>query len=296
MEDFRSPFPNADGLLDRVMDICPFPATAQRLMALVDDDRSSLDTIGTAVACDPSLATQVLRVANSALFRKAGGEAVRDLRQALVVIGLQELRAMAGAMALLATFASPDEVSLDLQRASAISGSIAAAVMPRFVGAGRTLPFVCGLLAEVGALVCLVVDGPMYVDLWQQTVGARRVSPIEGARQREENEIRRYRAPSRSIGARLLRRHRLPEEIAGAIEAPSELGPSAPIAHRATAFARMATSVATAASAGAREIEANIAEIARSTSLGDLAPADLARRVVGAAAYAERALHSARTT
>jgi hypothetical protein len=58
----------------------------------------------------------------------------------------------------------------------------------------------------------------------------------------------------------------------------------------------MATSVATAASAGAREIEANIAEIARSTSLGDLAPAELARRVVGAAAYAERALHSARTT
>jgi len=274
------------------MDICPFPATAQRLMALVNDDSSSLEAIGVAVASDPSLATQVLRVANSALFRKVGADAIRDLRQALVLIGLQELRTMAGAMALLAQFASPDEVSLDLQRSSAISGSIAANTTPQFAGASRSLPFVCGLLCEVGALACLVVDGPMYVELWESTVGS--LPPIEGIKKREQNEARRYRASARSIGARLLRRYRLPQDIASAVEAPPEPGPNAPLIHRATSFARLATPIVARSPAGGPEIERQIAEIAVFTSLGDLDPSELSRRTIAAAAHAERTLRVAR--
>src|SRR5271165_3620015 len=128
MEDIERPFPNANILLDRIVDICPFPATAQRLMLLVNDERAPMDAMAAAVQCDPALATQVLRVANSAAFRHAGMDAVRDLRQALVTIGLEELRMMAGAMALLATFATRDELSLDLHRTSAVSGAIAQAI------------------------------------------------------------------------------------------------------------------------------------------------------------------------
>jgi HD-like signal output (HDOD) protein len=281
VEDFHRPFPNADLLLDRVMEICPFPATAQRLMALVDDERSSLDAIGTA---------------NSAFFRKVGSEPTRELRHALVLIGLQELRTMAGAMALLATFATPDEVSLDLQRASAISGSIAATSAPQFSGTARSLPFVCGLLSEVGALACLAVDGRTYFALWQHTVGAHRTSPVEGAKAREDSELRRYRAPARSIGARLLRRHRLPDEIRAAVEAQPELGPNAPLVHRSTAFARMATPLLTGPPVDRREFDQCIAEIARVTSLDGFAPADLSRRAIDAAVHAERALRSSRAT
>src|SRR5579883_1011709 len=158
MDDLDRPFPNANELLDRVVDICPFPATAQRLMALVNDDTASIEAIAGAVQLDPALATQVLRMANSAAFRHAGAGATRDLRQALVTIGLEELRIMAGAMALLATFATRDELSLDLHRTSAVSGSIADAIAPPGPGLARSLPFICGLLCEVGALACLAVD------------------------------------------------------------------------------------------------------------------------------------------
>src|SRR4029077_568439 len=102
MADLERPFPNANVLLDRVMGICPFPETAQHLMSLVNDESATFDAIAAAVQCDPALATQVLRVANSAVFRPPAAEPVRDLRQALVTIGISELRIMAGAMALLA--------------------------------------------------------------------------------------------------------------------------------------------------------------------------------------------------
>jgi HD-like signal output (HDOD) protein len=297
MEDLGRPFANANQMLDRVVDICPFPATAQRLMALVNDDRAPLEAIAAAVQCDPALATQVLRVANSAAFRLPGVDAVRDLRQALVVLGLGELRMMAGAMALLATFATRDELSLDLHRTSAVSGAIAEAIAPMSDGAARSLPFICGLLCEVGALACLAVDGPGYVDLWQRAVNghAGSWSPDLSGR-RDALETRRYGITTRTIGARLLRRHQLPPEIALAIEAAPEPSPNLPLIHRATAFARIATLlvVGPLSSRDSVVLTAQIGDLARLTSLVEFEPADVARRCILAATTMERTLRASR--
>lgn len=297
MEDLERPFPNANVLLDRVVDICPFPATAQRLMMLVNDERAPLEAIASAVQCDPALATQVLRVANSAAFRHAGVEPVRDLRQALVALGLEELRMMAGAMALLATFATRDELSLDLHRASAVSGAIAEAIGPTVPGHARSLPFVCGLLCEVGALACLAVDGPGYVGVWRRTVGGDAASwSLDSVTQRDAIELKRYGVTTRTIGARLLRRHQLPQEIALAIEAGPKLGPRAPLFHRATAFARIATLLVLGSNRhkSPDALVEQMEEASRWTSLGEVEGPDLAKRCVAAADAMERTLRAAR--
>jgi HD-like signal output (HDOD) protein len=297
MAELERPFPNANELLDRVMDICPFPATAQRLMALVNDGSSQFEDIAAAVQCDPALATQVLRVANSAAFRHAGVEPVRDLRQALVTVGLSELRIMAGAMALLASFASRDELSLDLHRTSAVSGSIAEAIAPMGPGLARSLPLTCGLLCEVGALACLAVDGPTYVELWRRTARGKdgRWSP-EAVSARDALETRRYGVTSRTIGARLLRRHQLPEEIAAAVEAAVRPSAHSPGLHRATAFARIATVLVVEAlrTKDSAVLSEQITEVAGMTSLVELELPDLVRRCVVAAANMERTLRAAR--
>jgi HD-like signal output (HDOD) protein len=297
MAALERPFPNANELLDRVMDICPFPATAQRLMSLVNDGSSPFEAIAAAVQCDPALATQVLRVANSAAFRHAGVEPVRDLRQALVTVGLSELRIMAGAMALLASFASRDELSLDLHRTSAVSGSIAEAIAPMGPGLARSLPLTCGLLCEVGALACLVVDGPTYVELWRRTVLGKdgRWSP-EAVTARDAFEIKRYGVTTRTIGARLLRRHQLPEEIAAAIEAAPQASARSQGLHRATAFARIATLLVVEAlrTKDSAVLTEQMTEVARMTSLVELEMPDLVRRCVVAAANMERVLRAAR--
>lgn len=303
MADFERPFPNANELLDRVVDICPFPATAQRLMALANDEDAPLDAIAAAVQTDPALATQVLRVANSAAFRYSGAEPVRDLRQALIAIGLGELRTMAGAMALLATFATRDELSLDLHRTSAVSGSIAAALVP---GATRSLPFVCGLLCEVGALACLAVDGPAYVDLLHRAHHGDATRGSDGSHEkwsrrapvaRDELETKRYGTTTRAIGARLLRRHNLPYDIANAIEAAPRQPPGTPLVHRATAFTRIATPlvVGRAFSGETAGLAALLGDVADWTSLFELDGAELARRSLAAAADAERAIQSTRS-
>lgn len=278
------------------MDICPFPATAQRLMALANDESSPLDSIAIAVATDPALATQVLRVANSAAYRPMGAAPVRDLRQALVNIGLDALRTMAGAMALLASFATRDEVSIDLQGTSAVSGSIAATVTQRMPGMTPSLPFLCGLLCEVGSLACLAVDGPGFVELWGRTVQAHGPWTEKTALARDDLEMKRYGATTRTIGARLLKRHLLPKEIAEAIEAAPPLAPAAPLLHRATAFARLATPGAVRAHSMSNQValQEQVREIAKFTSLADIEHAELVRRCDAAAGYAEKTLKATR--
>jgi HD-like signal output (HDOD) protein len=297
MGDLERPFPNANVLLDRVVDICPFPATAQRLMLLVNDERAPVESIAAAVHSDPALATQVLRVANSAAYRHPGADAVRDLRQALVTVGLEELRMMAGAMALMATFATRDELSLDIHRTSAVSGAIAEVIAPAGPGLARGLPHICGLLCEVGALACLAVDGPGYVELWQRTVrgGGGRWSP-EAVNSRDSLELRRYGITTRSVAARLLRRHQLPSEIGAAIEAAPQSSPNLPLLHRATAFVRIATPLVVDAlrSKDSTALGTQIGEIARLTSFVETPVEELMRRCLIAATNMEKTVRSAR--
>lgn len=109
--------------------------------------------------------------------------------------------------------------------------------------------------------------------------------------------MNRYGTTTRVIGARLLRRHNLPYDIANAIEASPRQPPGTPLVHRATAFARIATPLVVDAG-GARGIgglTALLADVADWTSLIELEPGELARRSLAATADAERTIRSARS-
>ncbi len=283
-------------LLERVDDICPFPAVAQRLMALTHDHRASVKAIADTLQTDPALAMQALRVANSAAFYRANGEPICDLRQAVVSIGLEALDSMAGAMALLASFATPDELSLDLHARSAVCGSIASSVMSVSRGERHYLPFISGLLCGIGTLACLAVDGPGYIDLRGQAAAQGVAGSIAFALACEDLESARYGIPSRAIGARLVRRHRLPEDVASAVGAEPLQSAEAPLLVRATVFARTAAPmVLSARDTPNPKLAADIEEAARSSALVEIETPELVRRCVGAVATAERSLRDART-
>ncbi len=55
-------------ILDRIGTLPPLPTTALRLMAVINDPRSSMEDIVEVVRYDQSLTTQVLRLCNSAFF------------------------------------------------------------------------------------------------------------------------------------------------------------------------------------------------------------------------------------
>ncbi|MDE3165446.1 MAG: HDOD domain-containing protein [Acidobacteriota bacterium] len=71
----------------------PFPAVAQRVLALVNQEDVSPRDVGDLIKLDPSFSAELLRFANSALF--GCRREVRDLRHAISLVGLERVKVMA---------------------------------------------------------------------------------------------------------------------------------------------------------------------------------------------------------
>lgn len=71
----------------------PFPAVAHRVLGLVGQEDIPIRDLGKVVQMDPSFSAELLRFANSALF--GARREVRSLPQAIAMVGIDRLRAIA---------------------------------------------------------------------------------------------------------------------------------------------------------------------------------------------------------
>jgi len=71
----------------------PFPAVAQRVLALVSNEDVAIRDLGDLVKMDPSFSAELLRFANSALF--GARHEVKSVSQAIVLLGLDRIKTMA---------------------------------------------------------------------------------------------------------------------------------------------------------------------------------------------------------
>ncbi|MBI5086584.1 MAG: HDOD domain-containing protein [Acidobacteria bacterium] len=71
----------------------PFPAVAQRILALVGQENVSTAQVSELAKLDPSFAAELLRFANSALF--GARREVTSLTQAIVLMGMDRVKTMA---------------------------------------------------------------------------------------------------------------------------------------------------------------------------------------------------------
>jgi putative nucleotidyltransferase with HDIG domain len=148
--------------LERELDLPLLPEAASRVVALCEDPNADVRDVQRALEADPSLASNFLRIANSALY--AGREPVVSLRQAISRLGLETARAIAIAES---TRGRVFSVAGHEARVRAIwRHSVVAAAFAREVA--RTLrrnvegAFLCALLHDVGRPIVLqsLVDAP----------------------------------------------------------------------------------------------------------------------------------------
>ncbi len=193
-------------LLDRMMKMCPVPKAVQRVMSLCVRDDVEVRGVADAIAADPALAVETLRISNSAFYGRT--REVDSLHEAVVTIGLTQVHAMASAFAVMSAFRSDHKLSRELQRNAVFAGSLAGLLSIDVGMIDKGTAFLAGLLSEVGALGCLSVD-KAYADLWNEADGSWG--------RRAEMEQARYGLTSWEIGALLLERHELPELVYEAV-------------------------------------------------------------------------------
>jgi HD-like signal output (HDOD) protein len=125
-----------------------------RLKEIIDDERSSTADIANIIALDPGLSSQLLKIANSALFNFS--KRVDSISRAISILGLNEVKNLIDTFGTTAAFQSMSEDVIDLDRFWEVS--VDCALLCKYLADKKKIKkgkglFLSGLLHNVGELV-----------------------------------------------------------------------------------------------------------------------------------------------
>ncbi|MCU7553915.1 HDOD domain-containing protein [Alteromonas sp. ASW11-19] len=145
---------NAHELAKQAGELFVLPDSVTRLKECMDDDAASIDDVADVIAFDPSLTAQLLRVANSALYRFPNK--IDTISKALQVIGTRSAYDLALAYGVTQAFSEVDSKVIDLDKFW--EQSVSCGLLAKYFAERERIReserlFVAGLLHNVGELV-----------------------------------------------------------------------------------------------------------------------------------------------
>lgn len=207
--------PELESHLKSLVNLPSPPGVATHIIELAQDPDIEMSRVARAVGLDPALTTKILRIANSAIY--AQRRRSENLRQALVVLGLNATLTLALSFTLVRSLRTGTPIALDYDhywRRALLAGTAA-----RSLGeaVGQTLSeelFLAGLLQDIG-MIALERSKP---DLYQGTAEMQRVHA-----QILPHERKRLGVDHAEVGSWLMRQWNLPERLWRAVESSHKL-------------------------------------------------------------------------
>ncbi len=139
------------------VDLLPMPQVASRIMALAFDPSSEAAQLADLIQRDPSLAGQLMRVANAPLYR--GREQIESLQQAITWLGMGEVQNLAVALAVRGQVfkATGHEVDVDEMWRESLATAMWAQEIGRARDRDSDVAYLCGLLHAIGRVAVVRV-------------------------------------------------------------------------------------------------------------------------------------------
>lgn len=205
------PVSRAQKILAAIDALPPLPAVAIRVMEVAQDPKSSASDLALVVSSDPGLSGRLLRVVNSAAYRRS--REITSVQEALVTLGFVQARNMAISGAIAGAY-SPDALNALFRIEVFWRHSIAVAFKAaEFAGKSRRLDvpsaFTAGILHNMGRLAMYYAD-PAGLDQAIAEAIARGVLL-------EDVESELLGADHAEVGGILARRWKLPADIQDAV-------------------------------------------------------------------------------
>lgn len=196
--------------IERMGQLPSLPRTLLSIQNVASDDRSSADDLADVILEDQALTMRVLKVVNSAMYQRMGGERVRTVHRAVVVLGFETVRKLALG---LSVFDMMSKLSRSPQLAKIARHSLITAGLAQLLAeASGTMPpeeaFVTALVHDIGKVV-LIECSAATMDAVQRDV-ARGVPALEAER-------RRFGISHDRAGRRLAVRWQLPIDLQNVI-------------------------------------------------------------------------------
>ncbi|MEW9798641.1 HDOD domain-containing protein [Alteromonas sp. CYL-A6] len=149
---------NIEETVSQASELFVLPDSVTRLKACMDDEAASIDDVADIIAFDPSLATQLLKVANSALYRFPNK--VETISKALQVIGTRSAYDLALAYGVSHAFSDIDAKVIDMDKFW--EQSVSCGLLAKYFADQQKYReperlFVAGLLHHIGELVIVAL-------------------------------------------------------------------------------------------------------------------------------------------
>jgi putative nucleotidyltransferase with HDIG domain len=200
-----------DRYLDKVKNLPPAPTVAIQLLELFSDPDRDIDRIIELISNDPALTAETLKRCNSGCL--SGAEPATDMFEAVSRLGLYEIYCIVVAMIASRTMTQVRaKYSWDSTRLwqHTVTTAVIASVLAKRAQVAEATAFTAGLLHDIGKLIFISVEGVPYAEI-------RRTAGYFGsvAALAEETSLGFSHA---AVGARLLARWGLPENVCLAVE------------------------------------------------------------------------------
>jgi putative nucleotidyltransferase with HDIG domain len=185
------------------------PGAAMRLLWMLEDPRTSAADLGRLIESDPSLSTQVIRLANTAFYGLSGK--VSSAWRAVTVLGLATVRALATTAAF-DLFSEKGRSMPDDFWPHSVTSAAAAAAIARRVGIQSNEAFSAGLLHDIGSALVFRRAPRRYDSVLERLRADPSLTLVEA--ERDE-----FGVTHAEVGAAALGVMRFPQEMVDAIAA-----------------------------------------------------------------------------
>jgi len=189
----------------------PSPSqVAREVIGLASDPDIEIAKVANAISCDPAMAAKLLRIANSAFYSQRRPS--QNIRQALVIIGLNAALTLALSFSLVSTLRGCKPNGIDYKRfwrRSLLAATASRAFAEQVCKGQDEEAFLIGLLQDVAILAIDRCADSFYTDM---PAHATHQTVIEHERKKLDGKDHAY------FGAMLLRTWKLPESICSSVE------------------------------------------------------------------------------
>ncbi len=197
-----------DGFLDRMDQLHSAPQVAQKILQLTRDAEFDVDQVARCIESDPALTAKILRVANSSKYGLR--HKVNGVRQAVTFIGQRSLRLIALTFGLVDSLArgAKGKKYTEFWRRSLTMGSVSSELAKLTPDARSDEAYSTGLLADMGELIFAQLEPERFFPISDNYPHGQELVAAE----RQE-----FGFAHPELGARLLQRWELPEELIEAV-------------------------------------------------------------------------------
>ena len=145
----------------------PFSDVTRRVLEYVSDPNFEVARLQVIMEQDPSLATKILRLANSAAFRPR--EACASIRQAIMLLGSRTLSEVAASLSMMAMFSDLSGVGRTVRDHCASTAALVRVLALHSENAGPNC-YIAGLLHDFGKLLLIQAQPSTYLKIHGQGI------------------------------------------------------------------------------------------------------------------------------